>query len=186
VISAASQLVAPRLQPRAAQTIGLTLMGLGAALLLSSNLPSLGAATALVLMAAAAVATGAGHGLSYWGANRETDLLTPSRQRAGITAALYLAFYAGAGLPAIVVGAIAIGTSLIDAIMIFTLVLLLAVIVFIPVPSLALTTIRRSRAEAAAALDSRAEENAALDTTATRSAWETPNRFAASQDYHSY
>ncbi|WP_009883027.1 hypothetical protein [Brevibacterium aurantiacum] len=53
-------------------------------------------------------------------------------------------------------------------------------------PSLALTTIRRSRAEAAAALDSRAEENAALDTTATRSAWETPNRFAASQDYHSY
>lgn len=186
VISAASQLVAPRLQPRAAQTIGLTLMGLGAALLLSSNLPSLGAATALVLMAAAAVATGAGHGLSYWGANRETDLLTPSRQRAGITAALYLAFYAGAGLPAIVVGAIAIGTSLIDAIMIFTLVLLLAVIVFIPVPSLALTTIRRSRAEAAAALDSRAEENAALDTTAARSAWETPNRFAASQDYHSY
>ena len=80
-------------------------------------------------------------------------MLTPARQRAGITAALYLAFYTGAGLPAIVVGAIAIGTSLIDAILIFTLVLLLAVIVFIPVPSLALTTVRRSRAEAAAALE---------------------------------
>ena len=175
VISAAIQLLAPKLQPRAAQTIGLTLMGLGAALLLSSNLPSLGALGALALMAAAAVATGAGHGLSYWGANREIDVLTPSRQRAGITAALYLAFYAGAGLPAIVVGTIAIGTSLIDAIMIFTLVLLLAVIIFIPVPSLALTTVRRSRAEAAAALQAR--------TTPGRSTWETPNRLASAGDH---
>lgn len=150
VISAASQLLAPKFQPRAAQTMGLTLMGLGAALLLSSNLPSLGAPASLGLMATAAIATGAGHGLSYWGANREIDVLTPSRQRAGITAALYLAFYAGAGLPAVVVGTIAITTSLIDAIMIFTLVLLLAVIVFIPVPSLALTAVRRSRAETVA------------------------------------
>lgn len=158
VISAASQLLAPKLQPRAAQTIGLTLMGLGAALLLSSNLPSLGASVALALMATAAITTGAGHGLSYWGANREIDVLTPSRQRAGITAALYLAFYAGAGLPAVVVGAIAIGTSLIDAIMTFTLALLLAVIVFIPVPSLALTTVRRTSAEAAARTTIRTEK----------------------------
>jgi MFS family permease len=42
VVSAASQLAAPKLRPRAAQTLGLTLMGLGAALLLSSNLPSIG------------------------------------------------------------------------------------------------------------------------------------------------
>ena len=174
VISAASQLLAPKLQPRAAQTIGLTLMGIGAALLLSSNLPSLGASTALALMSIAAIATGAGHGLSYWGANREIDVLTPSRQRAGITAALYLAFYAGAGLPAIIVGTIAIGTSLIDAIMIFTLVLLLAIIVFIPVPSLALTTVRRSRAEAAAALDKH--------MTSGRNQPESPDRFAATRD----
>lgn len=191
VISAASQLLAPKLQPRAAQTIGLTLMGLGAALLLSSNLPSLGASTALVLMAAAAVATGAGHGFSYWGANREIDVLTPSRQRAGITAALYLAFYAGAGLPAIIVGTIAIGTSLIDAIMIFTLVLLLAVIVFIPVPSLALTTVRRSRAEAAAALNAHLNtEQAPWATpqtvaTAPRPTGESLTPSASDKDYHS-
>ena len=170
VVSAAVQLLAPKLQPRAAQTIGLTLMGIGTALLLSSNLPSLSASTALVLMATAALATGAGHGLSYWGANREIDVLTPSRQRAGITAALYLAFYAGAGLPAIIVGTIAIGTSLIDAIMIFTLVLLLAVIVFIPIPSLALTTVRRSRAEANT--DSEARRSAG------HTAWTPPQRAA--------
>lgn len=190
LVSAASQAVAPKLQPRAAQTIGLTLMGLGAALLLSSNLPSLGASTALVLMAAAALATGAGHGLSYWGANREIDALTPSRQRAGITAALYLAFYAGAGLPAIIVGAIAIGTSLIDAIMVFTLVLLLAVIVFIPVPSLALTTIRRPRAEVVPdsvegeAQSTEGETQSAGETT--QSVWGTPNRLTSSGDYHTY
>lgn len=151
VVSAGVQLIAPKFEPRAAQTIGLMLMGVGAALLLSSNLPSLGAPTALILMAVAAFATGTGHGLSYWGANREIDVLTPTRQRAGITAALYLAFYAGAGLPAIVVGVIAVYTGLVEAIMIFTLGLLLAVIVFIPMPSLALTTVRRSRAEANAA-----------------------------------
>ncbi|MCF2571240.1 MFS transporter [Brevibacterium sp. UCMA 11754] len=191
VISAASQLLAPKLQPRAAQTIGLTLLGLGAALLLSSNLPSLGAATALVLMTTAAVATGTGHGLSYWGANREIDMLTPSRHRAGITAALYLAFYTGAGLPAIVVGAIAIGTSLIDAIMIFTLVLLLAVIVFIPVPSLALTTVRRSRAEAAAAREADRHSGhtpgvtAPQDEPAAHLTEEPSAPFSFEEDYHS-
>lgn len=145
IISATSQLVAPMLEPRAAQTIGLSLLGLGAALLLSSNLSGLGASTALTLMAIAAITTGAGHGLSYWGANREVDILAPSSHRAGITAALHLAFYAGAGLPAISVGVIAMGTPLIEAIMIVTLILLLATIAFIPIPSLALTTIRRPR-----------------------------------------
>src|SRR5699024_11605317 len=74
-----------------AQTLGLTLMGLGAALLLSSNLPSIGPNTVTALLVTAAVATGTGHGLSYWGANREIDLLTPAKNRAGISAALYLA-----------------------------------------------------------------------------------------------
>src|SRR5690606_28092951 len=74
-ISATCQLVSPMLEPRAAQTIGLSLLGLGSALLLSSNLAGLGASTALTLMAIAAITTGAGHGLSYWGANREVDIL---------------------------------------------------------------------------------------------------------------
>jgi len=146
IISAVCQLIAPMLEPRAAQTIGLSLLAFGAALLLSSNLSGLGASTALALMATAAVVTGAGHGLSYWGANREIDVLAPSSRRAGITAALYLAFYIGTGLPAIGVGVIAMGTPLIDAIMVITLVLLLTTIIFIPVPSLTLTAVRRPRA----------------------------------------
>lgn len=145
VVSTGSHLLAPKFQPRAAQTLGLMLMGLGAALLLGSNLPELGGAAVTTLMAVAAAATGFGHGLSYWGANREIDDLTPPRSRAGITAALYLAFYAGAGAPAVLVGALSLTMGLITAIMIVTLALLLTTIAFIPVPSLALTTIRQSR-----------------------------------------
>ena len=150
VVSAASQLAAPKLRPRAAQTLGLTLMGLGAALLLSSNLPSIGPHAVTALLVIAAVATGTGHGLSYWGANREIDLLTPAKNRAGISAALYLAFYAGAGAPAVVVGLLALSMPLVTAAMIFTLALLLATIVSIPVPSLAETVVRQSRAESEA------------------------------------
>lgn len=145
VISGVCQLIAPILEPRAAQTIGLSLLGLGSALLLSSNLSGLEPATALTLMAIAAITTGAGHGLSYWGANREIDVLAPTEHRAGITAALYLAFYAGAGLPAIGVGIITMGTPLTEAISFITVLLLLAIIVFIPIPSLVQTTIRRPR-----------------------------------------
>ncbi len=149
VVSAASQLIAPKFQPRAAQTLGLTLMGLGAALLLSSNLPEISPAAVKVIMVFAAVATGIGHGLSYWGANREIDVLTPPKNRAGISAALYLAFYAGAGAPAVVVGVLALSMPLVIGTMIFTLALLLATIVTIPVPSLSQTVIRQSKAAVA-------------------------------------
>lgn len=147
VVSAASQLIAPKLQPRAAQTLGLTLMGLGAALLLSSNLPEISPSAVKIIMVFAAVATGVGHGLSYWGANREIDVLTPPKNRAGISAALYLAFYAGAGAPAVIVGVLALSMPLVIGTMIFTLALLLATIVAIPVPSLSQTAIRQSKAE---------------------------------------
>ncbi len=149
VVSAASQLVAPTLRPRAAQTLGLTLMGLGAALLLGSNLPEISPSAVKVIMVFAAVATGVGHGLSYWGANREIDVLTPPKNRAGISAALYLAFYAGAGAPAVIVGVLALGMPLVIGTMIFTLALLLATIVTIPVPSLSQTVIRQSKTERA-------------------------------------
>ncbi|WP_231939431.1 hypothetical protein [Brevibacterium siliguriense] len=150
VVSAASQLIAPKFQPRAAQILGLTLMGLGAALLLSSNLPEIGPAAVKIFMGTAAVDTGIGHGLSYWEANREIDVLTPAKNRAGISAALYLAFYPGAGAPAVVVGAWALSMPLVIGTMIFTLALLLATIVMIPVPSLSQTVIRQSKAETAA------------------------------------
>src|SRR5699024_12873729 len=59
LVSALSQLWAPHLQPRAAQTIGLCALAIGMALLLGSYLPVVGRSGVLATMAAAAVATGA-------------------------------------------------------------------------------------------------------------------------------
>lgn len=145
LVSAASQVVAPWLRLRAAQTIGLALLALGTTLLLSTNLPGLGEDLLLAMLATAAVVIGAGHGLGYWGANRETDLLTPPTRRAEVSAALYLAFYAGSGLPAVVVGLLSLSTSLTGAFVIVCLTLLLATIAFLPVPSLTLTGVREPR-----------------------------------------
>ena len=143
LVSALSQLWAPHLQPRAAQTIGLCALAIGMALLLGSYLPLFGSSGVLAMMAAAAVATGAGHGISYWGAGRETDSLTPPNGRAGVTAALYLAFYAGAGLPAVGVGLLSMNASLTWAITLVSMVMVLAMIAFLPIPSLVQTTIFR-------------------------------------------
>src|SRR5699024_90211 len=82
-----------------------------------------------------AVATGAGHGISYWGAGRETDSLTPPNGRAGVTAALYLAFYAGAGLPAVGVGLLSMNASLTWAITLVSMVMVLAMTAFLPLAS---------------------------------------------------
>ncbi|MGO1948121.1 MAG: MFS transporter [Mycobacteriaceae bacterium] len=135
-ISAACQFAAPKLDPRTAQTLGLTGLALGTVLLLISNLPFLGGPGSLVVMAVAAVVTGIGHGLSYWGANQETDLLTPAPHRAGVTAALYLAFYGGSGLPAVAVGVLTMNAPMSTAVPVFSMVLALCIIAFLPVPGL--------------------------------------------------
>lgn len=134
--SAASQIFAARCRPRTAQTMGLSALAAGLGLLLGAHLPLFEQTGALLMIAAAAVLTGVGHGLSYWGANRETDALTPPQQQAGVAAALYLAFYAGAGLPALAVGAISLTTSFTAAVLIVTLILMLVTIAFQPAPGL--------------------------------------------------
>ena len=53
-----------------------------------------------------------------------------------MAAALYLAFYAGAGLPALAVGAISLTTSFTAAVLIVTLILMLVTIAFQPAPGL--------------------------------------------------
>ncbi|SFE29288.1 Predicted arabinose efflux permease, MFS family [Actinopolyspora alba] len=87
-----------RFGPRLAQ-----LLGLGA-LLSGLVLLALTGGGSLSVTAIAAVATGIGHGLTYSGAGATIDAVAPERQRAGVTSALYIAFYAGAGLPAVAVG----------------------------------------------------------------------------------
>lgn len=139
--SALSQAAAPRLDPRAAQTIGVTALAVGMTLLVSSYLPLFTGGSALALMVAAAFVSGCGHGLSYWGAAREVDTLTRDHSRAGVTAALYLSFYAGAGIPAVGVGLLSLSMPLAAAILVFSLVIVLCTVVFVPVPSLARTPV---------------------------------------------
>ncbi|WP_246195346.1 MFS transporter [Halopolyspora algeriensis] len=52
----------------------------------------------------AAVAAGIGHGLAYGGASAAIDAAAPAGKRAAINSTLYLAFYLGAGGPAITIG----------------------------------------------------------------------------------
>lgn len=134
--SALSQLVVTRLEPRAAQTIGLTALALGMTLLVCSYLPLFMNGPAVVVMAIAAVICGIGHGLSYWGAAREVDVATPRHCRASVSAALYLSFYTGAGVPALAVGTLSLSMPLLTAILVVALVLVLLTVTFLPVPGL--------------------------------------------------
>lgn len=64
----------------------------------------------------AAVAAGIGHGLAYGGATAAIDAAIPDGRRGAISAALYLAFYCGAGIPAVAVGMLALWHPLTTAI----------------------------------------------------------------------
>lgn len=139
--SALSQPAASRLEPRAAQSIGLTALAIGMTLLVSSYLPLFSGGWALGVMAVAAVVCGCGHGISYWGAAREVDVLVGHRHRAGVTAALYLSFYAGAGIPAVGVGLLSLAVPLMTAIQAVSMVIVLCTVAFLPVPGLVQTPV---------------------------------------------
>ncbi|MBK1789380.1 MFS transporter [Prauserella sp. ASG 168] len=98
--------------PLGARTAQLT--GLGA-LLASLGLLATGPgspATTLV----AALAAGAGHGLAYGGAAAAIETSAPPAERGAINGALYLAFYLGAGGPALAVGVLTLWHSLTAAV----------------------------------------------------------------------
>lgn len=79
------------------------LAGLGALLASLVALACTGGGSTAVT-AVAAVTAGIGHGLSYGGASAAVDQAAPPGNRAAINSALHLAFYAGAGGPAVAVG----------------------------------------------------------------------------------
>ncbi|AYY13808.1 MFS transporter [Actinobacteria bacterium YIM 96077] len=139
--SALAQPLAPRLLPHAAQTLGVTMIAVALGLLVSSYLPMFAQTPAsLVLLISAAVTAGMGHGMSYWGAAADVDART-SEHRAAVTASLYLLFYLGAGLPAVGVGLLTMILSLGTAVLLFSLVVALVTVLFLPVPSLVQTQI---------------------------------------------
>ncbi|WP_223208118.1 MFS transporter [Actinopolyspora erythraea] len=96
--SVLTQPLVARLGPRLAQLLGLTALAAGLVLLALTG----GGSLSTTVLAAAA--SGVGHGLTYSGAAATVDAVAPEQQRAAITSALYIAFYAGAGLPAVAVG----------------------------------------------------------------------------------
>lgn len=96
-----SMLVQPlvlKLSSRRAQLFGLAAL-LGSLVIL---MLTIGTSPALIL--AAAVVAGIGHGFAYGSATAGVDAATPAHSRGGVNAALYLAFYLGAGAPAVAVG----------------------------------------------------------------------------------
>lgn len=99
ICSVLAQPLAARLGARRAQ-----LFGLGALLLSLVLLAATAGASSLPVIFPMAVAAGLGHGMVYGGASVAVADRIPEGQRGGITGALHLAFYLGAGLPAVVVG----------------------------------------------------------------------------------
>ncbi|PSK99107.1 putative MFS family arabinose efflux permease [Haloactinopolyspora alba] len=96
--SVASQPLVGRFGPELAQLAGLGAVGVGLGALALTG----GGSLSVTLLAA--VAAGVGHGLAFGGATATVDAAGPQNQRAAISSALYLAFYLGAGGPAVAVG----------------------------------------------------------------------------------
>lgn len=93
-----AQLAGARCTARTAQRVGITALTASLLLLAATGAVSLPATLGSALLA------GAGHGCAYSGAARAVEARTPAGHRAGVGSALYLLFYLGSGLPAIVIG----------------------------------------------------------------------------------
>ncbi len=93
-----SQSVVARRGARFAQLAGL------ATLMVSLGALALTGGGSVVVTMLAAVAAGTGHGLAYGGSTAAIETAMDNDQRAGVSSALYVAFYLGAGGPAVAVG----------------------------------------------------------------------------------
>ncbi|MDX6631983.1 MAG: hypothetical protein QOH00_4229 [Gaiellales bacterium] len=118
VCSSVSQIASrDTIQPRLAQALGLGLLTAGlAALVLASATDS-----AIVLIAASVLA-GTGHGLGFLGAQDDLNRIAPPARRGEINAALYTCIYLGVALPVIGVGVLADLTTLTTAVVVFAFV----------------------------------------------------------------
>lgn len=105
----AMQPLIPLVDPRSVQLAGLVGLLVSLVILGTSQGSSLP-----VTLAAAAIA-GCGIGLGYGGAATEIDEITAPEQRGGVNAALYLAFYLGSGVPAVVLGFLSLQMDMSDA-----------------------------------------------------------------------
>lgn len=101
-------------EPHIAQAWGLGLLAAGLmALVLAS------ATDSVILLIAASVLAGTGHGLGFLGAQDDLNRLAPPERRGEINAALYTCIYLGIAFPVIGVGVLADLTTLTTAVVVF-------------------------------------------------------------------
>jgi MFS family permease len=115
ICSSVSQVASPEsIEPHMAQALGLGLLTAGlVALVLASVTGS------SIVLVAASVLAGTGHGLGFLGAQDDLNRIAPPERRGEINAALYTCIYLGVALPVIGVGVLADLTTLTTAVVVF-------------------------------------------------------------------
>jgi sugar phosphate permease len=103
-----------RISPEVAQAVGLGLVAAGLAALALASVSD----RAIVLLAASVLA-GTGHGLAFLGAQDDLNRLAPPERRGEINAAFYTCIYVGIAVPVIGAGVLADLTSLVTAVNVF-------------------------------------------------------------------
>jgi hypothetical protein len=105
-----------RRAPRANQAAGLLCLAAGLGALVAA-FPS----GSLVLVLAAALLAGAGHGLAFAGAQEEVNAIAPPDRRGEVTSAFYTCIYGGVAISIIGLGLLPLGLS--DAVAVFAAVI---------------------------------------------------------------
>jgi sugar phosphate permease len=103
-----------RIPPEVAQALGLGLVAIGLAALALASVSD-----RAVVLVAASVLAGTGHGLAFLGAQDDLNRLAPPERRGEINAAFYTCIYVGIAVPVIGVGVLADLTSLVTAVNVF-------------------------------------------------------------------
>jgi MFS family permease len=118
ICSSIAQVASPgSMEPHVSQALGLGLLTAGLAALVLASVTD----NAIVLLAASVLA-GTGHGLGFLGAQDDLNRIAPPERRGEINAALYTCIYLGVALPVIGVGVLADLTTLTTAVVVFAFV----------------------------------------------------------------
>lgn len=118
VCSAVAQVASQdAMAPRVAQALGLCVLTAGLMVLVLASLSD-----RVVVLLAASVLAGTGHGLAFLGAQDDLNGLAPPERRGEINAAFYTCIYLGIAVPVIGVGVLADLTSLVTAVNVFAVV----------------------------------------------------------------
>jgi len=118
ICAAGIQFALRRWPARRAESLGLAGLAIGLA-----GLVLAGRAGSVALLLASVCVAGAGQGLAFMGAARQAGQAAPPDQRAGVTAAFWMASYLGGGLPVTFAGLLSVRVGLVPAVNVFAIIL---------------------------------------------------------------